>query len=74
MNNYVDFKQRVIEEMPRLKAMSLKERSSESLEFGISASLEYYGDYTNFPSITREMDKIKKYCGGDDSKVRQFLS
>ena len=74
MNNYTEFKQRVAEEMPRLKAMSPKERSSESLVFGISASLEYYSDYTNFPSITREINKIKKYCGDDDSKVRQFLS
>ena len=40
MNDYTEFKQRVVEEMTRLKAMSLKERSSESLEFGISASLE----------------------------------
>ena len=60
MNNYADFKQRVTAEMPRLKAMSLKERSSESLEFGISATLEYHGNYTDFPNIIREIDKIKK--------------
>ena len=74
MNNYADFKQRVIEEMPRLKAMSLKERSSESLVFGISATLEYRDDYTDFPTIIREIDKIKKHCDDDDSKVRDFLS
>lgn len=73
MDNYADFKQRVIEKTPRLKAMSLKERSSESLVFGISATLEYHNDYTDFPSIIREIDKIKKHCGDDDSKVRQFL-
>ena len=74
MNDYADFKQRVIEEMPRLKAMSLKERSSESLVFGISATLEYRDDYTDFPTIIREIDKIKKYCNDSDSELRQFLS
>ena len=74
MDNYADFKQRVIEAFPRLKAMSLKERSSESLVFGISALLECRDDYTNFPTIIREIDKIKKYCGDNDIKVRRFLS
>ncbi len=76
MDNYADFKQRVIEETPRLKAMSLKERSSESLVFGISATLECRDDYTDFPTIIREIDKIKKHCDDDDddSKVRDFLS
>ena len=74
MNDYADFKQRVIEETPRLKAMSLKERSSESLVFGISATLEYRDDYTDFPSIIREIDKIKKHCDDDDRKVRDFLN
>ena len=74
MDNYADFKQRVIEETPRLKAMSLKERSSESLVFGISATLEYRDDYTDFPTIIREIDKIKKYCNDSDSELRQFLS
>ena len=66
----MSFEERLEKAIPKLKAMDIKERSCENLSFNFLAHIEYH---TNFSSLTKVFDSIKKHCSKNNISVYSFM-